>query len=70
MIGPYFIMAVDVYSISSDERIKVGVIHFTYETHYPEVDWDQKASATFHTKKSKRPLVDILYGRLKRPLRR
>jgi hypothetical protein len=37
---------------------------------------DEKASATFHAKKnpkgpqnsSKRPLFDILYGRLKRPL--
>jgi hypothetical protein len=34
-----------------------------------EADWDQKASATFHTKKSKTPLFEILYERLKRPLR-
>jgi hypothetical protein len=38
---------------------------------FPEADWDQKASATIHTKKFKRPskflqkaLFEVLYGRL------
>jgi hypothetical protein len=29
---------------------------------FSEVDWDQKASATFHTKKSKRPPILLQMG--------
>jgi hypothetical protein len=35
--------------------LKVGSSKNKMKTNGPEVDWDQKASATFHTKKSKRP---------------